>query len=106
MKDNNIPAEQRAGKCKKIEIALAEEGQKGRTTTEIIKDVVTEIRKTQPATTTQRPQKGGKAGKSGKSGKGQKSQKTQGQDQPQRPGKSGGKHKPQKGGRRHFEVAA
>lgn len=103
MKDNNIPAEQRAGKCKKIEIALAEEGQKGRTTTEIIKDVVTEIRKGQPATTTQRPQKGGKAGKGGR---GQKSQKTQGQDQPQRPGKSGGKHKPQKGGRRHFEVAA
>lgn len=97
MKDNNIPAEQRAGKCKKIEIALAEEGQKGRTTTEIIKDVVTEIRKTQPATTTQ---KGGKGQKTGKG------PRTQGHEQPQHTGKANGKHRPKKGGKRHFEVAA
>ena len=97
MKDNKIPAEQRAGKCKKIEIALAEEGQKGRTTTEIIKDVVTEIRKGQPATNAEKPQRGQKSGKG---------QKTQGQDYPQRSGKAGGKHRPHKGGKRHFEVAA
>ena len=97
MKDNKIPAEQRAGKCKKIEIALAEEGQKGRTTTEIIKDVVTEIRKGQPATNAEKPHRGQKSGKG---------QKTQGQDYPQRSGKAGGKHRPHKGGKRHFEVAA
>ena len=106
MKDNKIPAEKRAGMCKKIEIALAEEGQKGRTTSEIIKDVVTEIRKNQPATNVVSNGKNGKAGKSGKSGKGGRGQKTQGQQQPQQTGKSGGKHKPQKGGKRHFEVAA
>lgn len=81
----------------KIEIALAEEGQKGRTTTEIIKDVVTEIRKTQPATNAEKPHRGQKSGKG---------QKTQGQDYPQRSGKAGGKHRPHKGGKRHFEVAA
>ena len=81
----------------KIEIALAEEGQKGRTTTEIIKDVVTEIRKTQPATTTQ---KGGKGQKTGKG------PRTQGHEQPQHTGKANGKHRPKKGGKRHFEVAA
>lgn len=98
MKDNKIPAEKRAGMCKKIEIALAEQGQAGRTTSEIIKDVVSEIRKNQPATTTEKTN-----GKGGKSGKGHK---TQGHEGHQRPGKSGGKHKPKKGGKRHFEVAA
>ena len=102
MKDSSIPAEKRAGMCKKIEIALAEEGQKGRTTSEIIKDVVTEIRKNQPATTKTTTGKSGKAGKSGKGGRGQK---TQGQQNPQQTGKAGGKHKPQKGGKRHFDVA-
>ena len=47
MKDTNIPEGDRAGMCKKIEIALAEDGQKGRTTSEIITDVVKEIRKHQ-----------------------------------------------------------
>ena len=97
MKDNSIPAEKRAGMCKKIEIALAEDGQKGRTTSEIIKDVVTEIRKTQPATTKTT---------TGKAGKGGKGKKTQGHQEPQQTGKAGGKHKPKKGGKRHFEVAA
>ena len=91
MKDNSIPAEKRAGMCKKIEIALAEDGQKGRTTSEIITDVVKEIRKNQPAVETQ-------------TGKGQK---TQGHhDNHQQTGKAGGKHKPHKGGKRHFDVAA
>ena len=91
MKDNSIPAEKRAGMCKKIEIALAEDGQKGRTTSEIITDVVKEIRKNQPAVETQ-------------TGKGQK---TQGHhDNNQHSGKVGGKHKPHKGGKRHFDVAA
>ncbi len=98
MKDTKIPAEKRAGMCKKIEIALAEEGQAGRTTSEIIKDVVSEIRKNQPATT--------KTTTTGKSGKGGRGQKTQGQEQPERTGKSNGKHKPKKGGKKHFEVAA
>ena len=93
MKDNNIPAEKRASMCKKIEIALAGEGEKGRTTSEIIKDVVTEIRKSQPATNSTK-----------ESGKGQK---TNGHhDNHQQTGKAGGKHKPHKGGKRHFEVAA
>ncbi len=97
MKDNNIPAEQRAGKCKKIEIALAEEGQTGRTTSEIIKDVVKEIRKNQPATTTATT-------------KGQKGQKGQGHhhdNQVQGNHKPHGGKKPHghKGGRRLFEVA-
>ena len=70
----------------------AEDGQVGRTTSEIIKDVVKEIRKNQPATTTQKP------------GKGQKTQGHKGQ--PQHTGKAGGKHKPHKGGKRHFDVAA
>ena len=92
MKDNSIPAEKRAGMCKKIEIALAEDGQKGRTTTQIITDVVREIRKNQPATTTAKTDKG---------------QKTQGQhDHHQQTGKAGGKHHPHKGGKRHFDVAA
>ncbi|MBR1943500.1 hypothetical protein IJ843_07175 [bacterium] len=92
MKDNNIPAEKRAGMCKKIEIALAEDGQQGRTTSEIIKDVVKEIRKNQPATNTKETGKG---------------QKTQGHnDNHQQTGKAGGKHKPHKGGKRHFDVAA
>lgn len=47
MKDNSIPAENRAAQCKKIEIALPEHGEKGRTATEIITDVVGEIRKNQ-----------------------------------------------------------
>ena len=92
MKDNSIPAEKRAGMCKKIEIALAEEGQQGRTTSQIITDVVKEIRKNQPATNTQT------------TGKGQKTQGHKGQ--PQHTGKAGGKHKPHKGGKRHFDVAA
>lgn len=99
MKDNSIPAEKRAGMCKKIEIALAEDGQKGRTTSEIITDVVKEIRKNQPATNAV-PEKTGKAGKGGRG------QKTHGHDSNPQTGKAGGKHKPQKGGRRHFEVAA
>ena len=94
MKDNSIPAEKRAGMCKKIEIALAEDGQHGRTTSQIITDVVKEIRKNQPAVET----------KDTKSGKGQK---TQGHhDNHQQTGKAGGKHKPHKGGKRHFDVAA
>lgn len=97
MKDNKIPAEKRAGMCQKIEIALAEEGQKGRTTSEIIKDVVGEIRKNQPATNTE---------KTGKGGKGGKGQKTNGHHDRPHTGKSGGKHRPGKGGKRHFEVAA
>jgi len=97
MKDNNIPADQRAGKCKKIEIALAEEGQKGRTTSEIIKDVVKEIRKNQPATTTATT-------------KGQKGQRGQGHhhdNQVQGNHRPHGGKKPHghKGGRRLFEVA-
>jgi len=93
MKDNNIPAEKRAGMCKKIEIALAGEGEHGRTTSEIIKDVVKEIRKDQPATNTTK-----------ETGRGNK---TQGHhDNHQQTGKAGGKHRPNKGGKRHFEVAA
>jgi len=48
MNDNSIPAAKRAGRCKKIEVALAEDGENGRTATEIITDVVAEIRKSQP----------------------------------------------------------
>ena len=92
MKDNSIPAEKRAGMCKKIEIALAEDGQQGRTTSQIITDVVKEIRKNQPAVETKENGKG---------------QKTQGHhDNHQQTGKAGGKHKPHKGGKRHFDVAA
>lgn len=95
MKDNNIPAEQRAGKCKKIEIALAEEGQKGRTTSEIIKDVVKEIRKTQPATTSTSTK-----GTKGPKGHGHDNQ-VQGNHKPH----GGKKPHGHKGGRRLNEVA-
>ena len=90
MKDNNIPAEQRAGKCKKIEIALAEDGQKGRTTSEIIQDVVKEIRKGQPATNAV---KGGKRPEANQQA--QQGQKAHG----------GKKTHGHKGGRRLNEVA-
>lgn len=96
MKDNNIPAEQRAGKCKKIEIALAEEGQKGRTTSEIIKDVVKEIRKTQPATTSTSTK-----GTKGPKGHGHHDNQVQGNHKPH----GGKKPHGHKGGRRLNEVA-
>ena len=99
MKDNNIPAEQRAGKCKKIEIALAEDGQKGRTTSEIITDVVREIRKGQPATN---QVKGGRGPKGPKGGR-----RPEANQQAQQGHKPQGGKKPHghKGGRRLNEVA-
>ena len=102
MKDNNIPAEQRAGKCKKIEIALAEDGQKGRTTSEIIQDVVKEIRKGQPATNAVKGGKGPRGPKGPKGGK-----RPEANQQAQQGQKAHGGKKPHghKGGRRLNEVA-
>ena len=97
MKDNNIPADQRAGKCKKIEIALAEDGQKGRTTSEIIKDVVKEIRKGQPATNSTTNTKGSR----GPKGHGHNDNQVQGNHKPH----GGKKPHGHKGGRRLYEVA-
>ena len=102
MKDNNIPAEQRAGKCKKIEIALAEDGQKGRTTSEIIQDVVKEIRKGQPATNAV---KGGKSPRGPKGPKGGKRPEANQQAQQGQKAHGGKKPHGHKGGRRLNEVA-
>lgn len=102
MKDNNIPAEQRAGKCKKIEIALAEDGQKGRTTSEIITDVVREIRKGQPATN---QVKGGRGPKGTKGPKGGRRPEANQQAQQGHKPQGGKKPHGHKGGRRLNEVA-
>lgn len=102
MKDNNIPAEKRAGKCKKIEIALAEDGQKGRTTSEIIQDVVKEIRKGQPATNAVKGGKGPRGPKGPKGGK--RPEANQQAQQGQKP-QGGKKPHGHKGGRRLNEVA-
>ena len=102
MKDNNIPAEQRAGKCKKIEIALAEDGQKGRTTSEIITDVVREIRKGQPATN---QVKGGRGPKGTKGSKGGRRPEANQQAQQGHKPQGGKKPHGHKGGRRLNEVA-
>lgn len=98
MKDNNIAPEKRAGMCKKIEIALAEDGQKGRTTSEIITDVVREIRKNQPATN-----KVDNSKSNGKHG-GNRADGNYGHNNSGKAGKAHGKHG--KHGKRHFDAAA
>lgn len=105
MKDNNIPAEQRAGKCKKIEIALAEDGQKGRTTSEIIKDVVKEIRKGQPATNAVGGNRGPRGPKGPKGPKGGRRPEANQQAQQGQKAQGGKKPHGHKGGRRLNEVA-
>ena len=84
--------------CKKIEIALAEDGQKGRTTSEIITDVVREIRKNQPATN-----KVDNSKSNGKHG-GNRADGNYGHNNSGKAGKAHGKHG--KHGKRHFDAAA
>ena len=92
MKDTTIPEGDRAAKCKKIEIALAEDNQNGRTTSEIITDVVKEIRKHQVL-----PEKTNK--------KGRKANKTDNNEVNQT-SKGNGRRKSGKSKRRHFSEVA
>lgn len=100
MNDESIPATERAAKCQKFEIALAGEGEEGRTTTEIITDIVREIRKNQPATTKETT--GGKRPQGSRKPQGNhQQQNVQGGRKPQ----GGKKPHGHKGGRRLNEVA-